>query len=437
MERIGENVASITKDPNGRKRLLFVAPDGKRKAIRLGKMSLRAAESIKSKIEDLISSKTSGCAWSNETARWVAEIPDALADKLAAVGLVEAKGRAALGVFLEDYIQSRHDAKPGTIDHLRRVQNDLIDCFDAEKPLRDFTPGNADGFRLYLIGRKLAENTVRRRCGRAKQFFTAAVRRGLVFSNPFADLKSAVLPNPSRFYFISREEADKVLDACPDAEWRLIFALSRYGGLRCPSEHLALRWGDVDWERNRLRVPSPKTEHHHGGESRVVPIFPELRPHLEAAWEQAQPGTESVINHYRDSNVNLRSRLLDIIWSAGLKEWPKLFQNLRSTRETELAETFPMHVVCKWIGNSQPVAAKHYLQVTNEHFNRAIEGEPKAAQNAAQYMHESDGKGQYKKQQTPVIPEEYEGLPLCTDVQAPRQGLEPWTKRLTAACSTN
>ena len=48
-------------------------------------------------------------------------------------------------------------------------------------------------------------------------------------------------------------------------------------------------------------------------------------------------------------------------------------QNLRSTRETELAEEHPIHVVCKWLGNSQPVAAKHYLQVTDEHFEKAVE----------------------------------------------------------------
>ncbi len=39
-----------------------------------------------------------------------------------------------------------------------------------------------------------------------------------------------------------------------------------------------------------------------------------------------------------------------------------------------------MHVVCKWIGNSPPVAAAHYLQLTAEHFDRAVSGEPKAAQ---------------------------------------------------------
>ena len=57
---------------------------------------------------------------------------------------------------------------------------------------------------------------------------------------------------------------------------------------------------------------------------------------------------------------------------AGLEPWPKLFQNLRLTRETELAEEYPLHVVCAWIGNSQPVAAKHYLQVTESHFEKAV-----------------------------------------------------------------
>jgi hypothetical protein len=31
-----------------------------------------------------------------------------------------------------------------------------------------------------------------------------------------------------------------------------------------------------------------------------------------------------------------------------------------------------MHVVCQWIGNSQPIAAKHYLQVTDDHFSKAV-----------------------------------------------------------------
>ena len=59
-----------------------------------------------------------------------------------------------------------------------------------------------------------------------------------------------------------------------------------------------------------------------------------------------------------------------------LRFGPKLFQNLRSTRQTELEETFPSHVVCSWTGNSEKIAKAHYLQVTDEHFERAVQ--PKA-----------------------------------------------------------
>jgi hypothetical protein len=61
-----------------------------------------------------------------------------------------------------------------------------------------------------------------------------------------------------------------------------------------------------------------------------------------------------------------------------LAPWPKLFVNLRSTRETELVEQFPMHVVTAWLGNSPDIAKKHYLQVTEDHFAKAVE---KAHQN--------------------------------------------------------
>ena len=43
----------------------------------------------------------------------------------------------------------------------------------------EVTPGDADEFRRFLLGH-LGENTVRRHCGRAKQFFRAAVRKRLL-----------------------------------------------------------------------------------------------------------------------------------------------------------------------------------------------------------------------------------------------------------------
>ena len=74
-----------------------------------------------------------------------------------------------------------------------------------------------------------------------------------------------------------------------------------------------------------------------------------------------------------DISSNLRTQAHRIIKGAGLKPWGKTFQNLRASRETELVEDFPVHVVTEWLGNSPDIARKHYLQTREEHFQRAVE----------------------------------------------------------------
>lgn len=429
-------MASIAKEKNGRRRILFVAADGKRKTIRLGRVNQRAAEAVKVKIEDLVTSSITGHGTSDETARWLATLDQRMLDKLSAVGLIERQRVVTLREFLCDYIASRADVKPRTKMLYEQTKTALIEFFGSEKALRDITPGDGDSFRLFLLGKGLSENTARRRIGRAKQFLKAAARQKLIPQNPFSDLKSAVQANPAKFYFITRQEASDVLDACPDNEWRLIFALSRFGGLRCPSEHLLLRWGDVDWQRNRILVHSPKTEHHPGGESRMIPIFPELREYLEQAFEDAEPGSEFVITRYRSQNSNLRTQLERIIKRAGLKPWPKLFQNLRSTRETELAETYPLHVVCGWIGNTAAVATKHYLQVTDEHFAQAAGGAESGAlksqlgAEAARFPAQHSAASSRTETTKPLTESEVlryssDSCGSLRESKVPRQGLEP------------
>ena len=39
--------------------------------------------------------------------------------------------------------------------------------------------------------------------------------------------------------------------------------------------------------------------------------------------------------------------------------------NLRKTRQIELTDIHPQHVACAWLGNSEDVAKKHYLKVTD------------------------------------------------------------------------
>ena len=180
--------------------------------------------------------------------------------------------------------------------------------------------------------------------------------------------------NMARQYFVTLDDTEKVINACPDAEWRAIVALARFGGLRVPSELLALEWTHIDWDAGKVTVTSPKTERA-GKPYRIIPLFPELRPYLEELFELAEPGQRHVITRYRSDEQNLRTTFLAILRRAGVNPWPKLFQNCRSTRETELARKFPIAAVVAWMGNTQAVALDHYLQVTDEDFTEALESD--------------------------------------------------------------
>ena len=84
-----------------------------------------------------------------------------------------------------------------------------------------------------------------------------------------------------------------------------------------------------------------------------------------------------------------------------------------------------MHVVCAWIGNSEPVAAKHYLQLTDEHFEKGIRGGHEAAQNPAQYAHESGRKTWKPNPEHPAFSEKHDPLRCYTNVELAEAGLEP------------
>jgi integrase len=409
-------MASVYRQRNGLVVIDFIAPDGARRYLRVGRLALDSAKSIATRVEQIVEARTLGEPFGRDLAAWVRGLEPRLRDKLAAVGLVATQERTTLIGFVDSYIRRgrREDgkpAKPNTITIWNRTRRYLCAFFGEDKQLQAITKGDAKDLVAFLrteqldaagkvIRRALGDETIRRTCGHAFQFLQDAVDRELLERNPFKDSDRATSSgNGRRQHFITRETANRILEVLPDAQWRLLFALSRFAGLRCPSEHLRLRWRDIDLPAGRMIITSPKTEHHEGKENRIVPIFPELRPYLEEAHALALDGTEFTITRYRHSNANLRTALIRYIRRAGLEPWPKLFNNLRSTLQTELEEHFPSHVVCSWLGNSERIAREHYLQVTDAHFERAIQS---GAQGSMAETEGNDGNGIEHKSRNPA-----------------------------------
>jgi len=339
-----------------------------RPKISLGKCNKSDANTAKGHVEKLVRGVTMDAV----TTLWVDKLMPSIRKRLEKLDLLEPLAKKecfTVAQWCDRYIDLRKKDRSTKADTVRKLQNTAkrLKTFFPTERLDEVNQFTAKSFRSYLTGTVgLAENTARRQIGMARQFYNAAIESKLVTENPFRGQPVTVRPNPARFHFITPETAQKVLDACPDTQWRLIFGLARFGGVRCPSEVLRLKWEDIDFEREQFTVHASKTEHHGNGGVRTVPIFPELKPLFQEAFEQAEDGTVYCITRYRDKGVNLRTHMNKIIKRAGLEPWAKTFQNLRSTRETELFKLTGGNIkaVCTWIGNSPEVALKHYAQIT-------------------------------------------------------------------------
>ena len=445
-------MASVLKRPNGHYWVQFLDLEKKRQTVRLGKTSRKKADRIKSVAEDLLSGLKLSQSPDDKTLQWLDECDDDIYDKLAAVGLVDDRSTTRLSAFIAEYIKSRTDLKPRTVIKFNATKDYMVAHFGAECDLRKVTEADGQAFRIYLLsqqnskGQGMAENTVRKHTQIAKQFFNHAVSRKLLRVNPLAGLPSTVMPNKERMHYITHDDAAAVIDACPDAQWRLIFALARYGALRCPSEILQLRWADIDWGKQEMLVRSEKTAHHVGQGSRKVPIFADLMPFIEDARELSEGKGEFLVHRYRDEETNLRTQLHRIAERAHLKPWPKAFQNLRASRATDLVMHHPLHVVSQWTGHSIETMRKFYLQVTDEHRQAALAVKPQlppkqatdcttrpkgeAKQNPKQSMRDTVRNEAQQKSQTP----RFTGFGLeCLGMSGPgiaAEGLEPPTRGL-------
>ena len=411
-------MASISHDANGTKRVLFTDGDGERRAIRLGDASVKSAESFRLRVEAVLSDKTLGRSHDAELSAWLRDLPDRMYKRLAAVKLVEPRTKAAVVTLgnLLDRFDAAAAVKPATRAAYKQTTGSLRTYLTGDAPLESITVTKADGWRKSIADSGLAGATVAKRVHVAKAIFKKAVKWGLIESSPFADLRAGSQSNPDRAFYVSPDSIRAILAACPDEQWKVIVALVRYAGLRCPSEVVALRWGDVNWERGRLTVRSPKTAGHEGHAVRVVPIAPELRSILLALFEQAEPGTEAVVPRLRDASINLRTTFQKIIARAGEKPWPRLFHNMRASCATDWVERFPAHVVAGWLGHSPLIAAQHYLQTRDAHFDMATgagEGAKQSgaksgaleAQNEAQHPTAPNCTGSPEGEEKPYFPD--------------------------------
>ncbi|HWH79629.1 MAG TPA: tyrosine-type recombinase/integrase [Candidatus Binatus sp.] len=364
-------MASIIARPGGRHEIQLRVGIS-RHTIRLGKTSRRIAETIKAKIEALAVAHELGVEPDIEVTVWIDRQAGAkLRHRLARAGLCSTAPRivdVGLKAFAEGFLTDYRAGNEGTKRTLGVAFSRLVAYFGAERSMRSISLAKAEACREHLEAAGFAEATISTTIKKARQLWVEALKRSLVDANVWLEVRAGSQDNAERQFYVNRETVEQVLTSCKSVEWRLVIALCRYAGLRCPSEHLRLRRGDIDWGKGRFRVRGK------GNKDRTVPLFPELRPFLEAAESAAKLNATYLIVRWREVTAGAwRQKMLRLLHAAGATPWPRLFHNLRASCETDLvAAGHPLHVVGRWLGNSEAIARRHYLQPREADFEKAM-----------------------------------------------------------------
>ena len=81
-------------------------------------------------------------------------------------------------------------------------------------------------------------------------------------------------------------------------------------------------------------------------------------------------------------------------------------------------------MVCDWIGNTEAIASKHYLPVTEDHYEKAVRNPVQQPAVLARTGPQADRTAHEK---TPVLQGNASGCDHLRDGQVPPAGIEPAT----------
>ena len=282
-----------------------------------------------------------------------------------------------LGGWSETYREQHEHLAPSTQARYKAAAQWACRYFGETARLDAITPASAAKFVSWLREQKrdnlrdgttLAPSTVWGIVAFVQWWFGQAVTRRMIPTNPFEGVRNPQPKVRKEKPYVTHEQIEKVLEACPDASWRCLFGLARLAGLRA-MEAMSLEVGHVDWEARTLAVwPREGVETTKQGH-RVVPVSPRLYGLLRECYESMPEGQVAFCWNVQKSNYLRDAR--KVIRLAGF-DWSPPLHSLRASLETDWMGEFPAPAVCKWLGHDVKIAMTHY--VVDERFMAGVTG---------------------------------------------------------------
>jgi len=255
--------------------------------------------------------------------------------------------------------------KPSTLEGYESFLRIHLAEYFADKPIDQITKRHVEAFTAHQLRKGQSVKSVRNHLGLLHSIFDFAIRRDWVLSNPCKLVdKPRAAEAGADVHFLDQTELDALLGEMPEDDLgrvdRAMYITAAMTGLR-QGELLALRWSDVDWSAQRIRVRqsfvrgqfgSPKSKR----STRSVPLADVVGGELDRLHQQTAYGADAdlVFCHPHTGRPMERSRLLKrfkaALKRAGVRELR--FHDLRHTFGTRMAAAgVPMRTLQEWMGH--------------------------------------------------------------------------------------
>lgn len=359
------------KRKGGRAYLIQFALNRERRSLFLdAKYDRDDAETIKLVVEKCVDAIETENNLDKRTLAWLENAPDDLRERFYACGLiVEEKDESiTLEELFDAFLESKKGKKPSTQIAFNYAATKFFELVDGSTRLSDFQRADALNFVEALNRTSLSNVSRATIVSRVKTAFLWALDRELIAKSPFARISTGSLVNKSREFYVDMEMYEKLLAACNSTRDRALLALYRIGGLRY-AEALCSRWRDVDFEKKRMTVWSPKTERIPGKDRRLIPLFPRLEAELRKLREERDDEDDELIFQIRYHTVYCL--IAAALKRANVPVYPRIIQNLRSSASIDIFRKYGEIAENAWLGHTVAVAKQHYLHVVEEDFERA------------------------------------------------------------------
>jgi hypothetical protein len=175
--------------------------------------------------------------------------------------------------------------------------------------------------------------------------------------------------------YVQESQIDRIIDACDDSHWKLLFALARYAAIRF-SELKDLRWKHVDLDLELLTITNAKRIRN-GIFYRIIPISPKLKQILEFLHQKGVWTEELLIPCFADEDSIpwVEVEALKRIRFAREKPWSRLFDSCRVSLHEDLYQRYGPALAAYFCGYTRNPALEIYdnpeqcIQCVNEVIN--------------------------------------------------------------------